>query len=410
MDNIITICHRAETLLAGIYQAPIRLEILEQFESSHTVLRCAVQTEGAPAQTPVQMPGTVIVKQRTFNQPRAPHEFDQALLFRNEWASLDFLTSLSSEAVVGPRLYASDRQVGLVVLEDLGMGQNVQDVLYSTNRQAGIDALVGMGKTLGQIQRITHGHEAEFNGLQTNLEAATTTCDASIDCRKYLGDLRACMSGLDIDIDGGFDGAIHNMESVIHGPGVFRTFVHNDAGPHNFVATASGVQLLDFEFAGYGHGLVDIVCARLAFPPSFRGRVLPLEVVRQMEEGYRAELTKQTPEMIDDRRFKEAMAQACAHWAFSKLIGFWDPYLRERLLEGEARDTRDGKIPERSAFFRRQVFTYLRLALADLEEFNQLLELRLALSQIIERLLRLWPETPLLSSYPAFGGEAWHYP
>ncbi len=44
------------------------------------------------------------------------------------------------------------------------------------------------------------------------------------------------------------------------------------------------------------------------------------------------------------------------------------------------------------------------------EEYDQLPVLRLALAQIIDRLLRIWSETPLLSSYPAFGGEAWHYP
>jgi hypothetical protein len=187
-------------------------------------------------------------------------------------------------------------------------------------------------------------------------------------------------------------------------------FVHNDAGPHNFVTSASGVRLLDFEFAGYGFGLLDVVCARLAFPPAFRGRTLPMDVVRQVEEHYRAELVEIAPVMNDDSRFTEAIAQACAHWAFSKLIGFWDPYLRERLAEGEARDTRDGRAPERSAFLRQQVFTYLRLALAALEEFNQLPELRLALYQVIDRLLAIWPKTPLLPGYPAFGGEAWHYP
>ena len=79
-------------------------------------------------------------------------------------------------------------------------------------------------------------------------------------------------------------------------------------------------------------------------------------------------------------------------------------------MEGEARDTRGGRPPERAAFLRMQVFTYLRLALTSLEEQDRLPELRLALSQIVDKLMGIWPETPLLSSYPAFGGEVWHYP
>ena len=80
------------------------------------------------------------------------------------------------------------------------------------------------------------------------------------------------------------------------------------------------------------------------------------------------------------------------------------------MARGKAYDTRDGRPPERSAFFRRQVFTYLRLALSTLEKFDQLPELRRALSQIVERLLGIWPETPLLPGYPAFGGEDWFFP
>jgi hypothetical protein len=406
MDDLSTICRRVEALLAGVYQGSVHLDVLEQFESSHSVLRCAVHAQGAAVQTP----GTVIVKQRALDQPRAAHDFDQNLLFRNEWASLDFLTSLPGGQGLGPRLVASDRLTGLVVLEDLGAVQSVQDVLYSPDRQAVTAALMGMGRTLGRLQGITHGHEGEFVTLQNALAASTTVSDASLDCRRHLDDLHACLAGLDIDIDNNFDRAIHDLEGAIHGPGVFHTFVHNDAGPHNFVVTASGVKLLDFEFAGYGHGLLDVVCARLGFPPSFRGRIVPPEIVRQLEECYRNELAKQTPQLMDDRIFSEALAQACAHWAFSKLIGFWDPYLRERLVEGEARDTRDSRAPKRSAFFRKQVFTYLRLTLGTLEEHDQLPELRLTLSRIIERLLHIWPDTPYLSTYPAFGGDDWHYP
>ena len=405
MDDIPTICRQAETLLAEIFLLPVRLDVQEQFESNHTVLRCTVHSQNPFA----RLPGTVIVTRREVNPEAAPDKFDQSILFRNEWASLDFLTSLTSQARLGPRLIASDRQIGLVVLEDLGSVQTVQDVLYGPDRQAAMDALLGMGRKLGQIQNKTFGRESEFLSSQAALGAKTTLCDANLDCRAHLEELHACLSALDIPLDPRFDRALLDMENAIHGPGHFRTFVHNDAGPHNFVVTDSGVQLLDFEFAGYGHGLLDVVCARLAFPPAFRGRVLPMEIVRQLEAAYRAELISLRPEASDDRLFTKAVAQACAHWAFSKLIGVWD-YLDERLSQGEARDRRDGRVPERNAFLRQQVFSYLRLASATLEEFDHLPELHSALSKIVNRLMQVFPETPLLDTYPAFGGEPWHYP
>ena len=405
MDDILAICHQAETLLTDTFQAPVQLSVQEQFESNHTVLRCRVNAENAK----FHLPESVIVKRRELDPSSTPGKFDQEILYRNEWASLEFLTTQTSETRLSPRLIASDLSLGLVILEDLGSVQTVQDVLYSGDRQAAVDALLGMGKTLGQIQRMTYGHEAEFRLAQGALGAKTTLCDANLDLRLHLEDLHACLATLHIPIDSHIDKAILALEDAIHGPGPFRTFVHNDAGPHNFVVNATGVQLLDFEFAGYGYSLLDVVCARLAFPPAFRGRVLPLELVRQLEGACRAELIQQAVEFSDDQVYSYALSQACAHWAFSKLIGVWD-YLSERLAQGESRDTRDGRPPERYAFLRRQVFSYPRLAVMALEEFNQLPELRAVLSQIIEQLLRIWPETPLLDTYPAFGGEAWHYP
>jgi aminoglycoside/choline kinase family phosphotransferase len=406
VDPFTALCQHAETQLSQTFHAPIHLDVLEQFESDHTVLRCSVLGQGGLP----HVPATIILKQRAFSLQRKPQDFDQNLLFRNEWASLDFLTSRTGDVRIAPRLYASDFQEGWVALEDLGDHSSVQQVLYGGDRQAAVDALVGMGRTLGKLQGITNGCENHFTVRQKALGAATTLSDSSLDCLSRLEDLHACMAGLGLELGEKFDLAMYHLESSIHGAGALRTFVHHDAGPHNFVAAPGGVQLLDFEFAGYAHGLLDVVCARLAFPPAFRGRVLPLEVVRQLEEAYRAERVRQVPALRDDQVFAEAIAQAGAHWAFSKLLGLWNGYLRERLQEGETRDTRDGRSPERSAFLRMQVFTYLRLAQATLEEHDSLPELHQTLSKIVARLLDIWPDTPLLSGYPAFGGEPWHYP
>ena len=72
-------------MLAKIYQTQVQLAVVEQFESDHVVLRCAVHaapsSSGAPA-----LPGTLILKQRDLAPPADPHTFDQAILASNEWA------------------------------------------------------------------------------------------------------------------------------------------------------------------------------------------------------------------------------------------------------------------------------------------------------------------------------------
>jgi Ser/Thr protein kinase RdoA (MazF antagonist) len=215
---------------------------------------------------------------------------------------------------------------------------------------------------------------------------------------------------LGIEADGRFDRALARLEASIHGPGSLRAFIHQDAGPHNFVLTPEGATPLDYEFAGFGQCLIDIACVRLAFPPAFRGRVLAPEVVEAVEARFRSAAVETIPKLGDDSLYHEALAQACAHWALSKLIGFWRNYLRDRLESGESWDTREGRQPERAAFFRRMVFTYLRLTLNTLEETDHLDAIRETLDRILTSLLKKWPETPLLGAYPAFGGEPWQYP
>jgi hypothetical protein len=275
---------------------------------------------------------------------------------------------------------------------------------------AAANALAAMGAFLGRLQAATWGHEPAFISAQAVLGASTTVSDASLDCRAHLSDLHACLQALGIAVSGGFDGALADLEARIHGPGQLRVLVHNDAGPHNFLRTPDDVRLLDYEFAGFGHALLDVVCARLAFPPAFRGRVTPPEHVERLEASYRAVIIAAIPMLADDGAFEAAVCDACAHWAYSKLVGLWRGYLHERLELGEARDQRTADGPERAAFLRRQVFTYLRLALETLEARQRLPELRAALARIVGALLAIWPETPLLPGFPAFDGEPWRYP
>jgi len=395
---------KAEALLREAFNAPVELEVLERFESDHLVLRLAMRAEGA------DLPETVILKQRDLSAPRQPNEFDQHQLFSNEWASLDFLASLEGQERLGPRLYASEQQAGLVVLEDLGEAKSVQGTLYETDPDAALTALLAMGEAMGRLAARTYGREADFLSHQAELKVTTPLSDASLDCRTRLDDLQACRTGLGIEADGHFDLALKRLEAAIHEPGPLRAFIHQDAGPHNFVLTAEGATPLDYEFAGFGQCLIDIVCVRLSFPPAFRGRVLAREVTAQVEARFRSEAARAIPALGDDAVYHEALSQACAHWAFSKLIGFWRNYLRDRLENGEAWDTREGRQPERAAFFRRMVFTYLWLTLDTLEETGQLDEIRAALERIVARLLHIWPETPLMGAFPAFGGEPWRYP
>src|SRR5689334_1385301 len=142
MDDLSTLCARAGLLLASAWRRPVRLEVRERFDSGHVVLRCAVSAEGERA----SLPSTVILKQRALSTTPASSGFDQALLFCNEWASLDFLRAIAPDVALGPRLYASDRAQGLVLIEDLGTAPTASELLYGADPDAAAEALIASGQ------------------------------------------------------------------------------------------------------------------------------------------------------------------------------------------------------------------------------------------------------------------------
>ncbi|HEY0993767.1 MAG TPA: hypothetical protein VGD80_42220, partial [Kofleriaceae bacterium] len=82
-----------------------------------------------------------------------------------ERAALALLAELGAN--VGPRVLAHGED--FLVLEDLGRGPAVEDLLIGDDRAAATDALVALARAVGAMQAASHGHEAMFRG---QLEAA----------------------------------------------------------------------------------------------------------------------------------------------------------------------------------------------------------------------------------------------
>jgi hypothetical protein len=391
-ENLLPLTSLAEQALTARFSLPIRLEPLAQLESQPLVVRYRVHAGDGNA------PASVILKQVN---DASKAQFAPRTLFLNEWASLEFLSGLT--AACSPQLYASHRPEQFVLLEDLGECPSVQEILFGDNPARAHAALLAWGTLLGRMQRATLGHEPQFLALQTELGTITVLSDSNFDLRVELPTLRECLQTLEISIPTGFDAAIAALAQAMCDASPFRTFAHLDAGPHNGLMTPHGLRLLDFEMAGFGNALVDVVGARMAFPAAYRGRRVPMLSVKALEARYRAEIVEAIPELAEDRVFERLLGQACAHWAFVRVWGFWRGYLKNRLDIGPDYETQHGIKPENTAYYRTMIFTYLRAFIETAETLGQQPLLRATAEQVLDALLRAWPELEPWPVYPAFG-------
>ena len=162
-----------------------------------------------------------------------------------------------------------------------------------------------------------------FHKIQADLGATSPRSDSTYDVRNRVDQLTEAFTALDITPPADFWTEVSLLQETIHVPGQFHTLIHGDAGPQNFIWDGEVAAIIDFEFVAQGHGLLDLVSARLGFPHSEEGHTLPERQVASVEESYRSAVGATIPMVEDNHFFGEALTDACAHWALVRWAGLW---------------------------------------------------------------------------------------
>jgi hypothetical protein len=335
------------------------------------------------------VPASVIVKVRrpTAHARGAPERLQQ------ERAALEFLTAINSG--VAPRLLAADDVGGIIVMEDLGTGPALEDLLLGSDAVAAEHGLMAFAATLGRLHATSAGHASTYYQVRSRFGPADPAFDrisilgiGIADAWRQLQEIVATRSYVPAPQD--VDADVDALLRVLAEPGPYLAFSNGDTCPANCRMADGAVRFLDFEHACFRHALLDAAALRFPFPACPCWGHLPEETGRRAEEAYRQELARACPDVLDRASYARGLAAACAAWTLVRAM---------RLPKLEQADA-----PHPLGFSRRgQLLDIIATTVSCAQHSRSMPSLAAWLADVREALLLRWPQlTSPQSLYPAF--------
>lgn len=282
-----------------------------------TVFRATFDREIGP------LGSTAIVKRRR----EAGTWRSEKRLFQNEIAALRFLTELGTS--VAPRLIAAGDAAGILVMEDLGTGASLEDVLFQRDADAATKALVAFAIALGEMHAATANNEDDYYRQRRVLGADDVRADRWGIFEHPIGTLwekvrsivaeRPELPQPPVDIDH----EVFEITGILEHPGPWLVLSNGDPCPAN-TRLADGkfrLHFLDFEHAGYHHALLDLTSLHLPFPACPCWSRLPQKVAAEAIAAYRQTFAAHYPPVLEDDVYYPQLAATCMAWTIQRLTG-----------------------------------------------------------------------------------------
>lgn len=286
----------------------------------------------------------------------------------------------------GPDLLAADGSSRTLVMEDLGSGWTVADLLLDDDPNAARAGLVTWATTLGRLAADSANRRDEFNDLRVQYGAAPKA-GASIPDRisEAHARLPEALAAVGVPKAAGFDEELSRLLD-----NDFLAFSPGDTCPDNNLMTPTGLRLLDFENSGYRSVFLDAAYCRVPFPTCWCAFRLPAKVAEETERAYRSQILHGFPELADDSRWNLGVESAVVAWG-----------LASTAMIPTVMDRDYARHPGRHSPTMRQVLRHRWDILAASTALP-------AIADTARRLLLAtdgWGTTPL-AGHPAFGDEA----
>ncbi|MER5390636.1 hypothetical protein [Saccharopolyspora sp. NPDC002686] len=298
----------AEAVLSKRTGAPVRLADAEDLGGSDRSVVMRVRI----AESPFELPRTVVVKH--YGECPAEARSDP---FAHEAASCQLTTALPPEARVGPELIAHDAAERLLVLEDLGRGSTLADVLFADDSRVAETALLAWARALGRLHSTTAGCEEDFDALMRRLGAKSWTDPVADDIVRSVSELPELLTQvLGVDTPPVMVERLTTATELLQSSR-YRAFSPSDICPDNSLVTgSSGVRFLDFEWGCVRDVAMDAAYLQYPFPSSWCSYALPDNLAESMLSTWRSEIAEVWPELDDDEVLLPRLFNAQLLWVW----------------------------------------------------------------------------------------------
>lgn len=376
----------AEKMLSDVFGSQIRFTNVDRLSEPgrrNLILRCV----SAPTS---EFPSRFIIKKVEANSynPDDTNSWDTRRFF-SDWIGSQFLSSLGNGANHGPHFYDGNRDLGFIILEDLGHHRSLAEPLLNEDAISAEAALLRYSSRLGKLHASTVNQSSSFEKLLHSVSATGNSfAPTASEIEKGIQQVQKILAGLGI-VDENFLQELLTIQAAVINPGPFLAYIHADPCPDNVFDSSEQMQLIDFEFGHFGHALIDAAYGRMIFPSCWCANRLPKAIVAQMENRYRSELIQGCKEAQDDNVFQYALVAMCGYWLLKTLEFHIESALKEDQIWG-------------IASLRQRILARLEAFVTTSEEFSHFTAMRGISIRLLDLLRKRWPDLVPLPVYPAF--------
>lgn len=288
-----------------------------------------------------------------------------------------------------PYVYASDDEIGVIVMEDIVGASTVERVLFGHDPVAANESLTRLAAAVGAMHTATAGAFFDPIPWHQNSILMTPLPDAWSTVTQVAHQL-----GLP---DLGMAAAeIEKLTSLFTDP-AWLALTNADANPSNVLVTDDRTILIDFEGANPRHVAMDGAGFALGFPTYRYWADLSPSMTTAMTDAWRAAIAPGFPAVADDAVFFSILGTgSLAHviWRLTRL-----PLIAD-----------DRQPPDATRRRRTQIVRLIALAVEISRTSDAYPAITDRLDSVRSNLLRRWPDAAAPRRYPAFNGgsrEGW---
>ena len=370
MDLAALLTHASNTLQGSIGGAELSEgTVLKESHRSRTI-RCVLAAAGRGARS-------VILKQ--FKA--------EAGCFYSDYASLEFLSGIAGTRRLMPQFLGGSIAGEYFVIEDLGPGESLEEILRRGMAEETTEALAGLGVQMARLHNLTLGGAAEFEALRGELPGASQV-GRQRDAVTWLqgqSKIEAWWGALDYLPPADLKKCQGTIAETYARPGDWLAFTHPDPAPSNNHFRDGKVRLLDFEYGGYRHALYDATAWEILCP-------LPEMELATLRASFRDELARSMP-LARTEAFDSHWATLCAYRALALLT-----WITPAILDADQAWV--GQYTQRDAVL--SAITRLAAGAASYAHLEAVAQMAADIEAILRR---QWPEYGVHSPIPAWRGR-----